>query len=1264
MRRSRRLRLAYIFAWIILLGAAFLFAFERSGLLTEAVRERVARQLGPLGEGLEIGDARISLLTPSLELDDVRLTSPETGRVLLELRHVEVHASFPPSRIEPIDFVRIDGGRVRVGDELLGELQRILASVAPGEPEDEGPEMQLPGAVLRRMDVLLELPSTGGEENLLELGRLNLAARPANGGELRVTGELLPWLNGATRRSESIAFEGTRIGDVFAIEARTRGLAVSSERFIPPPVLAALPLEAFAGRLDVDARVAVGLQEVGTGLSVSLRAQLEEGGLTFTGHAPLVDAEVQIAGGMDVPPGGQLWARDSWMAHSRVDARWLDGPITSFGSFGRAAPPDSLMLIGAYAPNFPLADPEVERLISNVPGVDELRSALQPSGQVAVTIATTFPMPRPNTPTLQPPTTFVRFGFDGRAGIEFAGFRRRLPDGTLDLESERAGFPVPLEVVRGAVVVHDDPERPSRTRVVLRDIETRAIDAHVEVEGTISSRREGSQVDGMDLLVNLVRLEVGDEVRRALDGHPGTREIWEEYAPVGGSITGSVRVASDEAYAGTVAHVALGVRDIGATWRELPVPVRGASGSIDVRWAPVPAAVLSEGFPFRASGARVRLTTDEEAGDGLGLDVRFRQDEPPESGLPPRLGVEVELDRLLLRGERWRDLAVQFPDVAEVVGELGASGGVGVRYRGSRPRPKEPYVHVTEVVPGDPLVLRPDVFPRTTRGLRGRVLVRNEDHADDVSRGLTRWQLAAVWPDGVDLYSEGRAPFEGDGRALVVAAGIDPANETFRGALRVATSDPDGSSSIDLTENAVEGRLDARLFTTLPGDEEREPQLEASVWLRGNTLRNDSIELGGLSGELVQSGDVFRAERVDAELRGHPIVLEDVMLFPLALAEILPEADPMLDRERLDPNGVGLQAKLTTEDLPLDETHLEDLLSTEALEWIRNDPDWSGLLDLERAQLVLTSEEDGSGKLALYGRAVVHDMTLRPGLAISVDELRADVRELVVEAGRIRMWGEVDDLAGSIESRPLENASMIVSYLDGRLNVDNLDGAFCGGRLRSAGSEAGGASTALAADLGEPYGFDLRLVLDDVEADSLLRGVFQSSVADQGTIDAALFLRGKPSDILGIRGNGWVSVDEAQLYSIPVIRELFGALGFDDQAVFDRMRTRFQWRDGKIHMNDITVRSALLKLVGEGWLALDGQLHHDLEVRYSLVDRLGPLSWIVYWINNALVRVRIRGDMDRPVVAIESLIRELFGSDRPTGRSLPLPPFAELDARF
>jgi hypothetical protein len=321
-------------------------------------------------------------------------------------------------------------------------------------------------------------------------------------------------------------------------------------------------------------------------------------------------------------------------------------------------------------------------------------------------------------------------------------------------------------------------------------------------------------------------------------------------------------------------------------------------------------------------------------------------------------------------------------------------------------------------------------------------------------------------------------------------------------------------------------------------------------------------------------------------------------------------------------------------------------------------------VDVHGASILLTSEADGEGKVAIRGDVEPHDLVMRLGLPIEVERGLLKIRELVFEQGRVRGWGEIEALDALIADRRLAGARMIVGYVDGRLTVDNLRGDFEGGVLESLGGAGSGSRKALGIDLSPPYRFDVAVRLRDVPLDRLLQGVFPSPIADQGILNAGLQVSGAPGDVLGMAGSGWLRLREGRLWSIPVMRELFHQLGFDQTAVFDRAKARFVLRDGVIETPALEIKSRIVNLVGGGTTGLDGTLHYDLELHYSLLDRLEGPNRLLYWINNILWRVAVRGDMARPVVRVRNALIEILRPFRSPPRSLPLPEFARLPRRF
>jgi hypothetical protein len=467
---------------------------------------------------------------------------------------------------------------------------------------------------------------------------------------------------------------------------------------------------------------------------------------------------------------------------------------------------------------------------------------------------------------------------------------------------------------------------------------------------------------------------------------------------------------------------------------------------------------------------------------------------------------------------------------------------------------------------------------------------------------------------------------------------------------------------------ALGGQLDFALNSSFDvADKSGTPNNEYDVRLRNSKLESGDLTLSGIKGHLLWAKDLWSAELLEAELGGHPLRLENVLLYPLQDIQKVPAADPMLVRSATerDLKGLAMQAELYTEALPLDVEHLSNILDDTALDTLREAPDWRGFLDLKGTRLILTIPEDKLVSVRMHGPMHVHDMRVPFGLEVQLNSAEVQLSELVTEQGSIRAWGSITGMDAILADRELKNAKMNFSVVDSRLTIDNLKGDFEGGRLVSKGTFGQGARKAIGVDLTAPHRFDISLHLEKVDLARMMRGVFESSIADTGELDLNLQISGALNNVLGLTGRGELDLKDGRLWSIPAARELFSQLGFPNTGIFNRLQARFKINQGVFETHDLRVRSALLKLVGSGSLDFDGALSYDLDVRYGILDKLGILNRVLYWLNRGLWRVSIRGDFSRPKVLIKSSFFEfLLGKSKDPERTLPLPAFAPLAPRF
>jgi hypothetical protein len=416
-------------------------------------------------------------------------------------------------------------------------------------------------------------------------------------------------------------------------------------------------------------------------------------------------------------------------------------------------------------------------------------------------------------------------------------------------------------------------------------------------------------------------------------------------------------------------------------------------------------------------------------------------------------------------------------------------------------------------------------------------------------------------------------------------------------------------------------------------------------FLRNSKLATTTgFELDELRGELALENSVLAGEHLDARLAETPVALDDVHFAS-------------------SPDGWRLETGFDARDVPLDRAHLGGFFDASTLDALIDEFEWKGRFDFTDGRLALTIPPNGDTRLELAGDIEPHAMSVRMGLPLEVESAGVRLDRLVREDGKVRALATIDGLSGRLAGRELSQARMVLTYVEPTFSIETLVGDLEGGSLRPIGADAERAGTPFSISLQKPFPFQLALDMEDVEVAGLLRGLFPSGMATRGRADGEVRLAGDLEHLLGIEGTGSMRLRQSRLWSVPVFRALFGQLGLDDTATFDSMYANLVVRDGVVEMDDILLRSPLLQLVGSGTLDFDGRLSYDLEVRYALVDNLGPLTRMIYWIQNELLSVSIRGDMGRPVVVLQNPLRRLFGGGGDY-RGLPAPGYAPLPPRF
>jgi hypothetical protein len=837
--------------------------------------------------------------------------------------------------------------------------------------------------------------------------------------------------------------------------------------------------------------------------------------------------------------------------------------------------------------------------------------------------------------------------FDGHAGLTYHGYAH-------GNSGERVhGFPLPIEKVSGDVVFARDASRLRPMRIGLRALTGDSGSAILHASGLVQSHpvdvppfMPGYGYAEYDVSVATQGLANDDRLRAALMGLSGAVDpatTWKPLQPTGGNVDIDFRIAHEVDLSYAAIEVGLGMHGVALAWNDLPLPITPESGRFEFRYD----GRSERGLGFQHTGP-MRTAQRMTVAARMQSDTARRL-----SGTGGHLddlsAFDVDIEHVALTGDDKKIFVARFPDIGAQMDEASPRGFADVHFERVRHASDASLETRVEVTPRDPAQLNPKQFQMITSEVRGRVLVGavsgalalgGEAPADSVRTRLM--PLVGNWGPNVPVAFVARFP---ERTVSVFGAGIDPSSKSLLGSLRQAMSTP-GAGPIDTGGLQAKGALDFLGEIKLADGPEHKNASNYRFFLRDSALEtSDGLALDSLRGELTVQDEQLHGEKLEALLSNTPVVLRDTSF-------------------RSGKDGYRLETRFDATGVPIDREHLAAFIGGKSLDALLDELKWSGTIDVRNGHIVASGPPQGKGRLEFDGSIAPHDMFIQLGLPISVKSAAAKIETLVYEGGKVRAIVSIEGFNGLMAGRDLEDGSMLVTYVEPKLSVENLTGKLEGGKLLPLGGDATRRGTVFSIALEPPFHFQVALGLQSVQAGDLLHGLFSSDIATRGRIDADMRLSGDMDHLLGIAGSGSIKVLESKLWSIPVFRALFGQLGLDSTAVFDSMSTNFEVREGRVDMHDITVRSPLLQLVGQGALDFDGGLKYDLEVRYDLIDRLGPFTRLLYSIQNQLLSVSIRGDMSRPEILFKNPFTNMFGHAESDKRALPLPSWAPLPPRF
>jgi hypothetical protein len=1297
-------RIATWVAALLCIAVAAVEVVDHSGLLRRLVEDRLGRQAAEAGGRLRVGSASWRWWRPGLELGEVRLSDAD-GRQVGYADRIGVYLDARVGR-PWLAGVSIDQSKLVLSQGLYDLLETTRTRA--GEPEVDAlvswPERlaSAPPILARQLEIESLGPNAAvplplGTADLWLAPPKNLAGQPTLGGLMRpVAGtgrtpqalQLSGALDSGAAGSADDAIRLTLAGTELPLDDLSRLL----------PGLRALGLEG-TGRLSGELSLPLGPAGQPAGQLEwscgSFRTRPVFGGLALR--------EASIGARLEFAPraGDGLYAHDAWSLRIESAGRLGATPVEvevfagRWAGQGRSVDLRARLSTLDFGAPLPLPERTTEASPVDVPDwLAALRAslppeALRPTDDALVALGLGGPMQLDL--GLHVRRKGPEIALDGPA--EFAAFLRPSPGSSLTYSGwqedsgRRFGYPITARLEGGTAAFGLPFAAPSTWQLHLADLHgTRAnagapangerpaaarLDFEGRVGGPREPRRDGRTLVDLDLDLELAGVRLDRETIGALEElHLGI-DLEEAFAPRDGIADCRVRLERRSPRPGLQPWVDVAWRGGRGTESLSGLGFIDSEGWLSVRWSaprwhdedwpmPDPEPTLAPGdfgVELAASGGLGALS---DARWTLALTNRTELDaEMPEpEGERPRIeDLRLSLRELPLESEELYDAVERLtPGEGERLRELGLSGSAAVTVQRTLARADRDPVQTLGSSMSDLALRQVDEGPLAAAppvsGLRGWTLL-NQGAADRKLHLSLVGELGAI----ADAVSAGDAPSSssagGGGQVLLHAAGT--LERDLRLDVRVSGIDPRstdfGAASRPEALEWLEGKFDARLSVDLTRPES---SFNTSVRLRDNRLRGlgdlsmtagrgapgvrdrNGPEIAGLDGLLHLEGERLTSERLLLELGTTPVRLEDF--------------EAGLDGERV-------AARVWIEDLPLNASELLEFAPEgqwrEVLEYGR----WRGRLDVQGALLEL---RDGD-EFLVRGPVVPKDVYLEVGLPLQVSRARIEVDRLRVRDGRVALDGRATDVYGSLGGRRLAEGRFELGYSDGELRLREIHGRLAGGDL---GASADGQASQLSLDLVEPYRFDLRLFGREFEVDQVVADLFGSVLESRGELDLEVSLFGRLEDPFSWWGRGSLALRRARLWSLPVVRELFGALGYEATANFDWMRTRFDLEDGQVLLSDAEAHSPLVRLVGGGRMGLDGTLEQDYDLRYSFVDRFGLLSKILYWAQARLLAVAVRGDMGRPRVSVRNSILSVFTGDPEPRPSLPLPPASPLPERF
>lgn len=756
---------------------------------------------------------------------------------------------------------------------------------------------------------------------------------------------------------------------------------------------------------------------------------------------------------------------------------------------------------------------------------------------------------------------------------------------------EKPAFPYPVQSTRGDFV--------AAGRWLMMDVAGQAGVGTVEGHGVVEVRPDDT---GVYLDIAARDVAIDREIRAAATGTPEIFELWRQLGiPLGGTTDVDLRLRTD--YAREMMGITIGGigRDIAVRPKEMPIPL--LLEEVEYFWtigyAAFDARAQSQGGPVRVYGEMRACEGEEFPGIRAILtsvdpepDLRMRRTLVERLELPPFLSQFALSGRSDVRLEYHQAATAEAPqytfrvDASEMDMDWGTA--LGSRF--------VPFVGV--------------------EGMHGSFeLAGSEDTLSYIAPRL-------------------QAEFSGKPIQAALDGGIDEESGILAMSRSLQLPTPAASALVQLLKlDEVLGPLqvDATSDLIVEWRNDRADPLACKLQLQPLRLKLPESEVPlELYGELIIADGRLEASSFRLEQGDGWIEVDDLVFYFGADRQ---EMSAVLDSAR----GIELGPQLF------------QLLGPDAAQALTA-LGFAGEIGPHGLRIDYVNDEASPARLTVQSGEIQLNGFRSTGPPVVTDgAARIEIESLVwVEGEGIHAELQLTNGQAVVSDVPVRGAAGRLYIEPDRIRLEGLEAQALGGWIRARSpQEDGQLPGRLSIGLIPGVPVEAQIEFGDLQL-AQLQDQLAAGSSVQGVLRGWLEIQSPSLEVLDYVGSGRLDIEEGRLTTVPILKQIWGALGIDP-PVFREGTVKFRLAgDTRVRIEQFELRHDLLNVEGKGWVHLDGFVQLKVSLRRVMLFLGLPITDLplLSQFFDLFIEQEVFGPIDRLQLAPRS-VRKILGRELP-----------------